>query len=101
MKRVFIGHRGVGKSSLLHRHKEYFPGVPAFDLDIEIELRTGKKVADIFANQGEPIFRELEHKVFQNIITLDNFVISVGGGFNPQFIPAECEVIFAKCRIIA
>ncbi len=37
MRRVFIGHRGVGKTSLLRRHQGYFPDVAHFDLDAEIE----------------------------------------------------------------
>ena len=48
MKRVLIGHRGVGKSDLLQRHKLYYPEILAFDLDSEIEKFTGKKIADIF-----------------------------------------------------
>jgi shikimate kinase len=98
MKRVFMGHRGVGKSSLLQRHKEYFPGVPAFDLDREVENHAGKKIADIFSNEGELAFRRYEREVFKQIINLDNFVIAVGGGFNPEHIPTEIETIFLSRR---
>ncbi len=98
MKRVFIGHRGVGKSSLLKRHKEYFPSVPAFDLDLEIEKHTGKKIAAIFSNEGESAFRQYEHDNFLRIIKTDNFVIAVGGGFDPEHIPQGIETIFVSRR---
>ncbi len=64
MKRIFIGHRGVGKSSLLKRHKEYFPEVRHFDLDFEIENRTGKKIQNIFTEHGEDYFRKIEQETF-------------------------------------
>lgn len=98
MKRVLMGHRGVGKTSLLQRHKEYFPGVPSFDLDQEIEKHTGKKIADIFLSEGEPVFRRYELETFKKITTSDNFIVSVGGGFNPSQILAEFEAIFVSRR---
>jgi shikimate kinase len=98
MKRVLMGHRGVGKSSLLQRHKEYFPGVPSFDLDQEIEKNTGKKISDIFTKEGEPAFRHYELEAFKKIISLDNFIISVGGGFKPDQIPSDIEAIFVSRR---
>ncbi len=98
MKRALIGHRGVGKSSLLQRHKEYFPGVPAFDLDHEIEKNTGKNIADIFSNEGEESFRCHELETFNKLLSLDHFVIAVGGGFNPENIPKQVETIFVSRR---
>ncbi len=96
MKRALIGHRGVGKSSLLQRHKEYFPGVLAFDLDHEIEKNTGKKISDIFSQEGEGSFRRHELEAFNKLLGLDHFVIAVGGGFNPENIPRDIETIFVS-----
>lgn len=98
MKRVLIGHRGVGKSSLLQRHKEYFPGVPSIDLDQEIEKQTGKKISDIFTDEGESAFRQYELEIFKQLVRSEKFVIAVGGGFNPQNIDADIEVIFVSRR---
>ncbi len=98
MKRVLIGHRGVGKSSLLVRHKEYFPGVPHFDLDQEIENQTQRKIYDIFTQEGESYFRNLELETFKRLISLNHFVISLGGGFSPQNIPKDIETIFVSRR---
>lgn len=99
MKRVFIGHRGVGKSSLLKRHSEYFPDVRHFDLDEEIQKRTQLSSGEYFEKYGESSFREKEKEVF-NLLTSENrsYVIAVGAGFDPHFIQEGNEVIFV-CRI--
>lgn len=99
MKRVFIGHRGVGKSNLLKRHREYFPEVSHFDLDEEIEKTLNLTPAQCFEQHGEAFFREKEKEIF-NIITSENknYVIAVGAGFDPDFIQEGNEVIFV-CRI--
>ncbi len=99
MKRVLIGHRGVGKTSLLKRHLEYFPEVGHFDLDLEIEKRTGLSPSQYFENKGEPQFRLKEKEVFTQLISENKiFVIAVGAGFDPEFIQDDIEVVFV-CRI--
>lgn len=98
MKRVIIGHRGVGKSSLLMRHQTYFTDRDHFDLDLEIEKKANKKISDIFFNEGEKIFRQLELETFQQLIQKDAFVISVGGGFPVEQIPQDIEVVFVSRR---
>jgi shikimate kinase/shikimate 5-dehydrogenase len=98
MKRIFIGHRGVGKSSLLERHESYFPAVPTFDLDQIIAQQENQVVSDIFTSRGEPDFRELEKKYFQELVSKSAYVISVGAGFNMQLLPADAEVIYVSRR---
>ncbi len=98
MKRVFIGHRGAGKTELLKRHQVYFPDQPHFDLDLEIEKSEHKKVSEIFQSQGEDFFRKVEIQIFQKLIQSEKFVISLGAGFNPQLIPNEIEVIYVSRR---
>ena len=48
MKKVFIGHRGVGKTNLLVRHSKYFLDIQHFDLDAEIEKLENKTISEIF-----------------------------------------------------
>lgn len=97
MKRIFIGHRGVGKTSLLNRHSQYFKEVPHFDLDSEIEKSSGEKIPDLFFKKGEAFFRELEKMVFNDLTKeKSDFVIAVGGGFNPLEIPTDFEVIYVS-----
>lgn len=98
MKRILIGHRGVGKSSLLERHESYFPEVPVRDLDQVISDREKKAVSAIFSEQGEAAFRELEKKYFAELTAMKDYCISVGAGFNPALLPADAEVIYVSRR---
>ncbi|MGQ9799085.1 MAG: shikimate kinase [Ignavibacterium sp.] len=50
------------------------------DLDKVIEEKTSKKIVDIFREEGEKFFRELETKTLTEIIVLNKYVISLGGG---------------------
>jgi len=102
MKRVFIGHRGVGKSTILERHKTYFPNIPHIDLDQYISVQENKKISEIFLNQGEDAFRLLENKCFQQLIQQENFVISVGAGFNTNNFSSssdqDIEIVYISRR---
>lgn len=88
---VLVGHRGVGKSSLLTRLKTYFGEeiIDYFDLDQEIEKHSGKTIREIFVTEGEETFRDFEQIVFKKLITGANkeTYISVGAGFNTDQIP--------------
>lgn len=98
MKRILIGHRGVGKSSLLERHTEYFPEVPVFDLDQIIAEKENQPVSEIFSSWGESVFRDLERKYFQELTGQKSYVISVGAGFNTQLLPVDAEVVYVSRR---
>lgn len=50
------------------------------DLDKVIEEKTSKKIVDIFREEGEKFFRELETKTLTEITVLNKYVISLGGG---------------------
>ena len=98
MKRILIGHRGVGKSSLLERLEEYFPETPVKDLDAVITDKENQVVSEIFSSRGEAAFRELEKKYFLELIASPNYCISVGAGFNPELLPADAEFIYVSRR---
>jgi len=51
-----------------------------FDLDQIIEESEGKTIEDIFANDGEDYFRDVEKKHLHNFKNEKNVVLSVGGG---------------------
>jgi len=50
------------------------------DLDREIEKHEEKSVVEIFENNGEEYFRNLEHKLLIILSKKTNIVLSLGGG---------------------
>ena len=50
------------------------------DTDDVIVARAGKSIADIFAQDGEPAFRELERGIVDELSHRKGTVISTGGG---------------------
>ncbi|MFM7279672.1 MAG: shikimate kinase, partial [Microcystis aeruginosa] len=74
-----LGMMGSGKSTLgelLSRRLQY----RFFDTDILIERVAGKKIKEIFADEGEATFRELETQVLAELSSLTKTVIATGGG---------------------
>ena len=80
MNIVLIGFMGSGKSSVgrvLAKQK----GMYFIDTDSLIESSEGRKIRDVFAENGEGYFRELEKKTFSWLSScVDNAVVSTGGG---------------------
>src|SRR6187431_3591144 len=64
---VLVGLMGAGKTSVGRRLAEKL-GIPFVDADHEIETAAGKSIAEIFADHGEPYFREGERRVIQRLI---------------------------------
>jgi shikimate kinase len=50
------------------------------DLDKKIEEHTGKTIPEIFSQDGENYFREIETKLLRNLKSESDTVISTGGG---------------------
>ncbi len=70
---------GTGKSSvgrLLAAHLRF----EFVDTDDLIEARTGRKIADIFAREGEARFREMERDLVMEMAGWRHRVIATGGG---------------------
>jgi len=55
-------------------------GWPFIDLDQRIEERAGKSVAELFEQEGESAFREMEKLALHSTFELKHAVISTGGG---------------------
>lgn len=76
---VLTGFMGAGKSTigaLLARrlHWEFA------DADSVIELRAGRKVAQIFAEDGEATFRAMEAEAIRDCCNREHLVLALGGG---------------------
>jgi shikimate kinase len=70
---------GTGKSSvgrLVAEHLQF----TFVDTDELVESQTGKTIADIFAQNGEPAFRKLEQEILNTLSTARKTVIATGGG---------------------
>lgn len=79
MNYVLIGYRGAGKTTVARR-LAFLLGWDWVDADVEIELRAGKSIAEIFADDGEERFRDLESEVLAELSTRDRLVLALGGG---------------------
>lgn len=75
---VLTGFMGTGKSSVA-RELSRLTGRPVVDVDAEIE-KTHGRIADIFKNEGEPRFRQIETEALGRIASRKKIIISTGGG---------------------
>ncbi len=55
-------------------------GWRAEDVDLLIEARERRTVAEIFAREGEPYFRSVERQVIWSLLPVRHAVIATGGG---------------------
>ncbi len=100
---LLIGHRGVGKTSLLRRigaarpsHRHFF------DLDQELEVGTGTRI-DRLLKGGEPAFRRLEVETLGDLVresklrwetNAEASLIAVGAGI--EAIPDGVQVVWVR-----
>ncbi len=92
---VMVGLMGCGKSAVGRRLAAKL-GLPFVDADEEIEKAAGKSIEDIFAEHGEPYFREGERKVLARLLRSGPQVLATGGG---AFMNAETRAAIAQCGI--
>jgi shikimate kinase len=76
---TLIGYRGSGKSSVAVGLADAL-GWDWIDADDAIEHRAGCSIREIFENDGEPRFRELEEEALETLLSRDQLVIAAGGG---------------------
>jgi shikimate kinase len=78
-KAVLVGLPGSGKSTIGRRLAKALD-VSMLDTDAAIEERTGRRIADIFATDGEAEFRRIEEEVIRAALAEHDGVLSLGGG---------------------
>jgi shikimate kinase len=79
MSVVLLGYRGSGKTTVGRKLADRLWWKFA-DSDEHIVRRVGKPIRAIFAESGEPAFREHERAVVEELARLDQHVIALGGG---------------------
>lgn len=79
MNIVMVGFMGSGKS-VVGRIVAKRLGYALLDTDHLIEKKGGCTIAELFEKKGEPYFRQLETRLITEIVGIENYVISTGGG---------------------
>jgi len=78
-KLYLVGFMGAGKTSVARALGRRI-GWRVEDIDHRIEAREHRRVADIFAREGEPYFRTVERAVLHELLPQRHMIISTGGG---------------------
>ncbi len=76
---VMIGMPGSGKSTISAALQQR-TGRPAADTDALIEAKAGKTIPEIFREDGEKAFRDLESEVIEEVSARGGQIIATGGG---------------------
>ena len=76
---VFLGMMGSGKSLMGNLVSKKL-NIPFIDIDYLIEEHAGMSISEIFKNNGEDYFRNLEEKITLKTLKNNKSVIALGGG---------------------
>jgi shikimate kinase len=94
---ILVGLPGAGKSTVGRLVAEAL-GTHATDIDPNIERATGLTIAELFAQEGEPAFRERERTAVLQALHLPPHVIAPGGGWAAE--PGNLEAIGDAALVI-
>lgn len=86
-----IGYRGAGKTTVARLVAANL-GWAWIDADALLEERAGRTIRQIFADEGEPTFRDRESAILEELSQRKNHVIATGGGV----ILREANRLFLK-----
>lgn len=101
---ILIGFMGCGKSSV-GKALANAMGIPFVDTDGMIEEQAGRKINDIFREDGEEYFRELETSVLKQLLSAqERKVIAVGGGLpvreiNREYLKRLGTVVYLLAKV--
>ena len=93
---VLVGMMGAGKTAVGKRLAARL-GLEFRDADTEIEAAAQKSIAEIFASEGEPFFRDKERRIIARLLTAERpIVLATGGG---AFMNGETRQTIKACAI--
>ncbi len=93
---VLVGPPGAGKSTVGRKVARAL-GVAFRDTDRDIEQTAGKRISDIFIDDGEEHFRALERAAVATALTDHDGVLSLGGG---AILSAETRQLLQGHRVV-
>lgn len=98
-----VGPMGAGKSTVGRIVAERL-SVPFFDLDLEIERRSGVDIPTIFEFEGEEGFRRREREALRELSLQQGVVVATGGGAvllreNRQILRRTGFVVYLLCPV--
>jgi len=76
---VLIGFMGTGKSTVGKKLAKALSW-SFIDIDAYIERKESTTIPDLFREQGEPYFRDIESNAIQQVLSQSKQVVSMGGG---------------------
>lgn len=76
---VVVGPPGAGKSTIGRLVAERLE-LSFADSDDLVEQRSGRSIPDIFVDDGEDVFRDLERVAVTDLLTREQGIVSLGGG---------------------
>jgi len=94
---VLIGLPGCGKTTVGRLVAEALH-VGLVDIDAILARREGKPIALIFAEKGEPAFREMERKEMEATLGNQAAIVAPGGGWAAQ--PGAIEGAKARALVV-
>ena len=76
---VLIGMPGSGKTRVAALLSSY-TGLPYVDCDAALTERAGRSIPEIFAQDGEEAFRDMETEILRELCAGSGKIVSTGGG---------------------
>jgi shikimate kinase len=93
---VLVGPMGVGKSTVGQLLAARL-GVGYRDTDDDIVAEQGRTIAEIFVDEGEPVFRAIEKAAVRRALAEHDGVLALGGG---SILDEDTRALLAGQRVV-